>query len=191
MDDSIFAGRLVRLAGLERRDAAAIARWSNDAAYLRLLDTHAARPRTEEAVAADLERWEAASDTIVMGIRLLADERLVGWAGFYEIEWTNRVAWLAIGIGERSDWDRGYGTDALRVLVRYAFHELNLYRLQLDVIAANARAIRVYEKCGFTREGAMREFGERDGTRYDLLLYGLLCREWETQRLRDQGATPA
>jgi RimJ/RimL family protein N-acetyltransferase len=190
LDTDIFRGRLVRLASLNRQDAGIIAGWSQDATYLRLLDTNSARPRTETEVAADLEKWAGASDTIVLGIRLLADDRLLGWVGFYEIEWSNQVAWLAVGIGDRTNWDHGYGSDALAVALRYAFNELNLHRVQLDVIETNARAVRVYEKCGFRREGAFREFGQRDGRRYDLILYGLLRQEWEAAQSRDQGTTP-
>ena len=50
----------------------------------------------------------------------------------------------------------------------YGFNELNLYRLQLTVLAYNTRAVGMYEKLGFTREGVLRAFGERDGRRYDL-----------------------
>lgn len=66
--------------------------------------------------------------------------------------------------------------------------ELNLYRLQRTVFSYNERAIRLYERCGFQREGAYRELLQRDGERYDMLLYGLLAHEWR-QRMREPGAT--
>jgi RimJ/RimL family protein N-acetyltransferase len=88
------------------------------------------------------------------------------------------VAWLAIAIGPDT-WDQGYGQEALGLLVDFAFRELNLYRIQLTVFAYNARAIRVYEKLGFRREGVFRAFLERDGQRHDMLLYGLLRPEWQ------------
>jgi RimJ/RimL family protein N-acetyltransferase len=69
----------------------------------------------------------------------------------------------------------------MRLLVDYAFTDLNLYRLQLTVLAYNDRAIRLYERIGFKHEGTFREFGERDGSRYDMRLYGLLLPEWEVQ----------
>jgi RimJ/RimL family protein N-acetyltransferase len=68
------------------------------------------------------------------------------------------------------------------LVIHYAFDELNLHRLQLSVIAYNARAIAMYEKLGFVREGNYREFVERDGARHDLLLYGLLRPEWCQRR---------
>lgn len=179
MDTDIFRGTLVRLAAIESADAAVIASWSRDARYLRLLDTNLARPQNEAALAADIGRWASASDTIVLGVRLLTNDRLIGWVGFYEIEWTNQVAWLGIGIGAPDDWSAGYGSEALALALQYAFYEMNLHRVQLDVIASNVRAIRLYERAGFRREGVFREFGKRDGRRYDMFLYGLLRPEWE------------
>jgi RimJ/RimL family protein N-acetyltransferase len=79
-----------------------------------------------------------------------------------------------MGIGDRGAWGKGYGTEALRLALQYAFDELNLHRLTLTVIDYNERAIALYEKAGFRREGVFREFGQRDGKRYDMYLYGLL-----------------
>jgi RimJ/RimL family protein N-acetyltransferase len=73
----------------------------------------------------------------------------------------------------------------MRLALDYAFSELNLHRVQLTVFAYNARAIALYEKLGFVREGVYREFLHRDGVRYDMYLYGLLRREWRG------GAAPA
>jgi RimJ/RimL family protein N-acetyltransferase len=63
--------------------------------------------------------------------------------------------------------------------LRFAFHELNLFRVCLTVFSYNAAAIALYEQLGFTREGTYREHIERDGQRYDMVLYGLLRPEWE------------
>jgi RimJ/RimL family protein N-acetyltransferase len=85
-----------------------------------------------------------------------------------------------MGIGERDAWGQGYGTEALHLALQYAFDELNLHRITLTVIAYNERAIALYERAGFQREGVFREFGQRDGKRYDMYLYGLLRPEWES-----------
>jgi len=88
------------------------------------------------------------------------------------------MAWLAIGLGP-DHWDQGYGQEAMRLLLAFGFQELNLYRVQLTVFSYNPRAIRVYEKLGFQREGVFRQALHRDGQRHDMLLYGLLRPEWE------------
>jgi RimJ/RimL family protein N-acetyltransferase len=177
--DDLFRGSRVRLAGLRREEAAEMAMWSEDGQYLRLQDTNLARPQTAEQVAADLEKLADDAHNLVFGIRTVDDDVLIGTVGFFEIEWSNGVAWLGMGIGRQEYWDRGLGSEALGLALRYAFQEMNLHRVTLTVLAYNPRAIRLYEKVGFRHEGTLREFGERDGQRYDMLLYGLLRREWQ------------
>ncbi len=92
------------------------------------------------------------------------------------------MAWLAIGIGERENWGKGIGGEAMTLALDFTFRELNLHRVQLTVFEYNERAIALYERLGFVREGVCREFMQRDGRRYDMYLYGLLRREWEAQR---------
>ncbi|MFJ8652042.1 GNAT family N-acetyltransferase [Streptomyces rochei] len=77
---------------------------------------------------------------------------------------------------------RGIGTEATRLIVGYAFEELGLHRVQLDAYAFNDRALRVYEKVGFVREGARREVERRDGVRVDEVLMAVLDHEWAAHR---------
>ena len=177
MNLELWRGTKVRLTALSRDDAATISGWFGDVGYLRLQDTNLALPKSQAQVAADL--LEKSSNTIVFAIRTAGDGALIGTVGFYEIEWANQGAWLGMGIGERDAWDQGYGTEALHLALRYGFDELNLHRITLTVIAYNERAIALYERTGFQREGVLREFGLRDGRRYDLYLYGLVRSEWE------------
>jgi len=172
----------VRLTALDESDARTIARWYEDAEYLRLQDTNAAIPRTAADISSEITTESKAADTIVLAIRLVDGDELVGTVGFYEIEWSNQVAWLGLGIGDRSHWGQGIGSEAMQLALGYAFCELNLYRVQLTVIDYNARAIALYEKLGLKREGVFRKFGRRDGKRYDMFLYGLLRPEWESHQ---------
>jgi RimJ/RimL family protein N-acetyltransferase len=97
----------------------------------------------------------------------------------HSIEWNNRSGLLAIGIGEQENRNKGYGSDALQLILRYAFHELNLNRVGLDVIEYNEKAIHTYEKAGFQHEGRLRAAVYRDGKSYDRILMGILRTEWE------------
>ena len=181
MSVELLRGTQVRLAALSQDDAAKMACWYEDAGYLRLQDTNRAMPKSVAQIEAELEQFDSSADTIVLGIRTRAEDKLIGLLGFYEIEWSNQAAWLGMGIGDRNAWGKGYGTEALRLGLQYAFDELNLHRLTLTVIDYNTRAIALYEKAGFRQEGVFREFGQRDGKRYDMYLYGLLRPEWEAK----------
>jgi RimJ/RimL family protein N-acetyltransferase len=131
-------------------------RWTEDPDFLRNGDTAAAVPRSLATVAKDLQE-PPGHDTFYFHFRAIEDDRLLGFAVLHSVEWNNRAGVLAIGIWDPRNRGRGYGADALRTLLRYAFNELNLQRVGLDVIANNAAAIRAYERVGFRREGAMRE----------------------------------
>jgi RimJ/RimL family protein N-acetyltransferase len=90
---------------------------------------------------------------------------------------------VGIGIGEAEYRGKGYGTDAMQVILGFAFRELNLHRVSLSVFEYNPRAIRSYEKAGFRHEGRLRAEINRDGRRWDVLMMGILRTEWEAQRL--------
>ncbi|WP_241494631.1 GNAT family N-acetyltransferase [Bacillus coahuilensis] len=111
-------------------------------------------------------------------IRLKSTDDLIGYMELDDILWSNRVGWISLGIGELEHRGKGYGKEAMDTILRYAFHELNLHRIQLTVFSYNEPAIHLYEKVGFQKEGTYRQFLERDGNRHDMLLYGLLKEEW-------------
>ena len=182
IDRNLFQGKKVRLGPLTKDDASAIAPWTQDGGYLRLQDTGIARPETADKIGEEIDRDNESETTFSFAIRRTDDDALIGTIGLFDVEWGNRTAWVGVGFGRREDWGKGYGTEAMSLLLAYAFDELNLHRLQLTVIAYNPRAIAMYEKVGFVREGAYREFVDRDGARHDLILYGLLRPEWRAQK---------
>lgn len=173
----LLRGEHVRLAAIERADAATIATWTQDGEYLRLYDADTALPQTAEQVMARIEAAQKSEIEVIFGLRRTSDDVLVGLAGLDGISWRNHVAGLHLALG-RDYWDQGLGSEAVGLLVRYAFDELNLYRLQLTVFDYNLRALAVYRKHGFLQEGVFREFVERDGRRHDMFLMGLLAPEW-------------
>lgn len=112
-------------------------------------------------------------------LRTLEDDALIGFVALFGIEWNNQCGKMAIGIGDPKHRGKGYGTDALRLILRYGFCELNLHRIGLDVISYNGRAIRAYQKAGFQVEGTMREAVQRDGHKYDRILMSILRNEYQ------------
>jgi RimJ/RimL family protein N-acetyltransferase len=181
ISDNLWRGERVRLTALTKQDTAQVAGWSSDAGLLRLLNAIPARPQTEAAVAKDLEESEKQQNAFIFAIRPTDGDELLGYLELDGILWANGVGWIAIGIGDRANWGKGYGREAMTLALDYAFRELNLHRVQLTVFAYNERAIALYEKLGFQREGVYREFLHRDGKRYDMYLYGLLRAEWESR----------
>ncbi|MFN2227553.1 MAG: GNAT family N-acetyltransferase [Anaerolineae bacterium] len=175
MQQDLFRGRLVRLAAPRQDDTASLARWSHDAGYQRAVDTDYARPRPPEAFE---QQGGDDAHAVEFRLRTLEGDVLIGFVVLHSIEWNNRAAVLSIGIGEAEYRGKGYGGDALRLILRYAFDELNLERVGLDVISNNEAAIRAYERAGFRHEGTMRHAVLRDGVWHDRLIMGILRPEW-------------
>jgi RimJ/RimL family protein N-acetyltransferase len=175
----LFTGKLVRLAAPKPEDKECFAKWSENDEYLRVMDNDPARPIAPEA----WEQFEAGilnlPSCFHFHLRTLADDILIGVVGLAEIQWTHQTASMGIAIGDPAYWGKGYGTDALQLILGYAFRELNLYRVGSTTISYNARSIKAHEKVGFRREGAQRSFIQREGQRFDLIHFGILRPEWQ------------
>ena len=183
--NNLLHGQLVRLAAANSEtDAEAMGRWSRDAEYLRLLDSDPASPRSVKQAKEGITEWmeHERPDSFGFMIRTLTDDRLIGFVGLGGINWNNGDGWVGIGVGERENWGKGYGTDAMRIILRFAFTELNLHRVSLSVYANNLRAIRSYEKAGFSIEGRLRQVVHRDGQWADEVFMGVLREEWERRQ---------
>lgn len=189
MPSDLFRGRLVRLCAPRSDDADDLSRWSEDGAYRRLADTDAPRPMPPEHFRERDDSLGSDPDNFEFRIRTVADDRLLGFVAVVGIEWANRHGWVAIGIGDPEDRRRGYGLEAMALVLRYAFHELGLHRVSLDVIADNRAAIALYERLGFREEGRLRERVLRDGAMSDLVYMGLLRREWEQGAMGPAGVS--
>lgn len=179
MKTALFQGELVRLtAAGSDADAETMAGWSRDSEFLRLLDDDPVQPWSVKRVKEDWAE-EPKHNQFPFLIRTLADDRLIGFIGLFGVRWTHGDAWVGIGIGDRAYWGKGYGSDAMRVALRFAFTELNLHRVSLFLFDYNTRALRSYEKVGFVVEGRLRQAMARGGQRQDDLCMGILRDEWE------------
>ncbi len=184
-EKELFRGELVRLSA-ENTDTVAerFLRWNRDSEYWRLLAVEPATPYTLKQIKDFIEKelFSQQSSIFLFMIRSLEDDRIIGEIGLEGVEWNHGDAFVGISVGEREYWDKGYGTDAMRVLLDYAFKELNLHRVSLTVFEYNPRAMRSYQKAGFVMEGRERSVIRRDGKRYDLLFMGILREEWLAQQ---------
>ena len=178
--DDLFKGKLVRLAGIDPEEASkSFAQWNRDSEYMRLLDSDPPRLHSSKAIKGWLEKdLEKETEMYWFAVRALEDDRLLGDVTLSVINWGSREAFAGIAIGMREFCGKGYGTDAMGLLLRYGFVELNLRRISLNVFEFNQRALRSYEKAGFQMEGRQRQFIQREGRRWDILYMGILREEW-------------
>ncbi len=183
MIGDLFRGELVRLCAQDAEVMGkAFSRWRRDTEFARLLDDEPAQVWSAKAIKEWIEKdQEKEGRDIEFQINTLSDDQLIGFIGLFIPAWQQGDAWVGVGIGAREYWGKGYGTDAMRLVLRYGFQELNLHRITLGVFAYNSRAIRSYEKAGFTVEGRERGALQRDGSREDIVIMGILRQEWERQ----------
>jgi RimJ/RimL family protein N-acetyltransferase len=184
LENSLFEGKLICLSPMDpEKDADIESRWTHDAEYLRLIKAEIARPLSPEEVKKEYEKIQKSMDEdkneFYFTIRSRSEERLLGFARIYGILWTTGYAMVQLGIGDPRDRRQGFGAEALRLLLRYAFGELNLFRLTAWVPEYNTTAQRFFEKSGFTLEVRRRQALHRDNRRWDMLHLGLLREEWQ------------
>lgn len=176
---NLLKGRNIRLTSVKESDLQIFEQWYNDLSFLRVYDTVAAFPRNEEELKYMIKKVTQSNDSFIFAVRDIENDKFIGVTGFENIQWNNGVAVIYIGIGDDEYRGKGIGKEALALTMNFGFQELNLHRIQLNVLSYNKPAINLYEKLGFKREGTYREFVHRDGKRDDMYLYGILRYEWE------------
>jgi RimJ/RimL family protein N-acetyltransferase len=175
---SLLCGERVRLAALDEADIDIMASWYQNGEFMRLYGPYPVRPKDRALLAEEIRITSEGQDAFHFAVRRLIDGALIGVASVVEISWPQRNGWLTIGIGDPVDRGRGFGTEAMRLLVDYVFRELNFHRLQVAVLSYNTPAIALYRRLGFLREGVWREYVRRDGAWHDMVLFGMLYQEW-------------
>jgi len=176
LTNNLLVGTKIHLNSVTEEDIPLITTWYQNADFLRLLDAVPSMPRGQEEL--KKEFMQTSPTLFRFAIRDNESKQLLGIVQLQGILWNHGATWIAIEI-DPDQQNKGIGQEAIRLCLKFAFHELNLHRVQLTVFGYNSRAIATYEKLGFQREGTYREFLFRDGKRYDMLLYGLLRSEWE------------
>jgi RimJ/RimL family protein N-acetyltransferase len=180
---TMLHGEKVILRAQTRADLPTFVRWFNDPEITQFLgaDMWPMSPEAEE-------RWfnraveEGRKNLSIETIPLPGQPGiLIGNIGLFDFSERNHNAELGIVIGEKDYWSKGYGSDAIKTLLRFAFNELNDHRVTLRVYDFNPRGIRCYEKCGFQIEGRLRQHIFRHGEWHDEIVMGILRDEFRTQ----------
>lgn len=174
----MYKGKKVILTEYRKEDIKKALGYVNNPEVKSLLTPGIPFPYTLE----DEEKWydslSANKDTYNFAIRTLEDNKYIGGCGINSVNWKNSNVIIGIFIGDKDYWSKGYGTDALNVLIKFIFEEMNINKIKLNVYSFNKRAIKSYEKCGFKVEGVLREEVYRFGKYQDDILMGLLRSEW-------------
>jgi RimJ/RimL family protein N-acetyltransferase len=174
----MIRGTLVNLRAREQADAENVARWASDEELQRLMGD---RYQQSRAATEEFLRSYVAKPLSFHDPRFAIetkDGRHIGALRLFRMSAEDRRARLAILIGEPENQSRGYGSDALRTLMRFVFDEMNLNRLDLDVFAFNQRAIAAYRKLGFVEEGRRRGAQYALGVQNDVIVMSVLRDEW-------------
>lgn len=151
-------------------DMLSLQRWDDDPEITSLVGKKFLHP---ERSLAWFHRARHASECLALAIVDRASGTLVGDVELEDISWRSGRAELRICIGEKRYWGQGYGTDAIRAFMNYAFANTSLKHIFLRVYTSNRRAIACYKKCGFRPEAVLRVGRRRQGFSEDLLLMTL------------------
>lgn len=179
MTEDFFCGKLVRLEIADPdRDVKPYIEWCHDSEYLRLMGSEPARFFSPDFEKSWMEKF-LENQNILFSIITLEDNLVIGNIDISDFANGYDDGWVGIGIGDRNYWGRGYGTDAMRIMLCYCFAELNLHRISLNAFEYNERAVQCYINLGFQIEGRERMALSRDGRRWDLIYMGLLKSKWE------------
>jgi RimJ/RimL family protein N-acetyltransferase len=175
-------GERIRLRAPEREDIPRFVGWLNDPEVREGLLLHL------PISTADEEHWfeemlkrPQYEHPMTIQVPDEGNWRAIGNVGYHNFDWRCRSAEVGIFIGDKTCWNQGYGTEAMRVLLRHGFNTLNLNRIALEVYETNPRAVRAYEKAGFVHEGRKRQGMYKEGRYIDILQMSVLRSEWQEQ----------
>lgn len=178
----MIVGKRVTLRPFRPEDLPALCVWHDDADVMRywgdrspILAAH--------AFEADLAPNGRFTQFGADGYFCMCDEsgRAIGRIDYEGFKLPERAAELSILIGEKGAWSKGYGSEALTLLLEWLFNDRGAHRVWLEVFAENTRAQRAYENVGFVREGTLRETWLMDGRWHDEHVYGMLRREYNAR----------
>jgi RimJ/RimL family protein N-acetyltransferase len=179
----MYTGKLVRLRAYKKEDLPLAQVWLNDPEMKTNLAPGIPYPYTLE----DEEKWylgntSSNNDVYTFAIEDLATGSYIGGCGINWVDWKNSRAMVGIAIGNKDFLGKGYGTDAMEVLVAFIFNQMNIRKIKLMVYAFNERAIQSYKKCGFVVEGVKKLEVFKNGAYHDEIEMALFRDDWEARR---------
>ena len=183
----MLRGEKVTLRAVEKEDQETLWRFWNDLEVELAGGGDPPSPISLERLRSRFEREERERSRDNTDFMIEVDGATIGHCGLFHVDTAARHCEFGISIGEKDCWGRGYGCDAVRVLLDYAFRVRNLRRVWLETHASNEWAIRAYRACGFVEEGRMCEHVWLAGRYVDNVIMGVLREEWIEGRTIGQG----
>lgn len=173
MKNESIQGEKIWLRPFEEEDMKLMAKWHNDQEIMTLFAI--TKETSEEYWQKWLERSVASPNVVYFGIAKKGGNELIGYVHLDGIMWNHRLCRdIGILIGEKGEWSKGYGTEAMKLMIYHAFNTLGLHRLELMTFPFNKRGLKVWKKCGFKKEGVMRKARLSEGRWHDIIFFGLL-----------------
>jgi len=173
----MLSGEKVCLRAVEREDLDLLTSYDNDVELELAANDVPPRPSSRARRRRRFDE-QLKEDRDLVPFMIEVDGKAIGECSLGNFDQVARTCELGIAIGDRDYWGRGYGRDAVRVLVDYGFRSFNLHKIWLEVGAANERAVRSYRACGFVEEGRLRRQWYNAGRYVDVVLMGLLRADW-------------
>jgi RimJ/RimL family protein N-acetyltransferase len=183
IDTQLFEGKLISLRPIDHeKDPEIESRWTHDLELMRALSRQPAMPlsvaQMKKKYEAIEKQVEESKNLFHFTIRSKEDGKYLGFIRIEGIEWTHGTGNLKLAIGDSSERNKGYGSDALQLMLRFAFNELNLYRLSVVMGEDNPSGLRFFKRYGFVEEVRRRKALLRDGQTWDVFHLGILRDEW-------------
>lgn len=171
-----FHGDKINLSPVDESDIGRLCEWINNPDIRRFITVYTPKTMTEEREF--VVNSSTKNCSVLFAILTKNTGEHIGNAELGDIHWRNGTAMFGFMIGVKKYWGKGYGTDALKTMLRYAFETLNLWKVKSNVIAPNIRSYRCHEKCGFKKAGVYRKEYVIDGVRQDVFLLEITRDEW-------------
>lgn len=174
----MYIGTKTLLRAYKKEDIDLTCQYINDSEIKKLLMPGIPYPITLEEEYKWYDKQTAFGDLYNFAIETIDDKKYIGGCGINNVDWKNSIVTVGIFIGNKDYWNKGYGTDAMKILIKFAFEQMNINKVKLNVYSFNERAIKSYEKCGFKKEGALRQEIFRDGKYHDEYIMSILKEEY-------------
>lgn len=175
----MYIGKKVRLRAYKKEDITLRLSYINNPEIERFLVADIPYPISLNEEQKWFESISAFNDTYKFAIETLEDNQFIGGCSINAVDWKNSVVTVGIFIGNINFWGKGYGTDAMKVLLRFIFENMNINKVKLKVFSFNERAIKSYKKCGFKVEGTLKDEIFKEGKYYDEILMAVFKDEFE------------